>query len=329
MAYTSKKYHKKSKKRKSKLTRPRKSKRSHKYKKRISKATRKSRKFRRGGAALPPPKEPTEPHPDYNEKKQEEYKRADQEHMLKMGTPFYDPEAHQKLIQSQPQPRGRPKKRDIFGAAEPTDHDRILINRHKNDPNPFLSIIAKTTEENETTPELGMVSVPLDEVTDQSIAEIIQNNPKLSPVEIDLSNTLITDEGISELSKNIGGVNRQGTGLAALDLSNTGITDEGIISVVSNVADIEDINLSNCNNITDKGAAAIAKYCPDLQILTLDGTGITIEGVKKILEKCKKLVYTNITDVEGLENLTEDELDELHEKYLNILRWDFTPTADF
>ena len=86
--------------------------------------TMKSRRFWRGGAALPPPKEPTEPHPDDNEKKQEENKpgipstfipkpKADQEHMLKMGTPFYDPEAHQKLIQSQPQPKSGPKKRNI------------------------------------------------------------------------------------------------------------------------------------------------------------------------------------------------------------------------
>jgi len=74
------------------------------------------------------------------------------------------------------------------------------------------------------------------------------------------------------------------------------VTDRLIDKLVDECVNVTSINLSECTEITDVGLMAIvALYSESLTELLIDGcTGITVEGVKSVIENCKHLESLNL-----------------------------------
>ena len=73
---------------------------------------------------------------------------------------------------------------------------------------------------------------------------------------------------------------------------NNYITDESIINVIKGCHNLEIIEISSCNQLTDISLFGIASNCPNLVRITLDlkDTHFTDVGLRELLSKCPKLI---------------------------------------
>lgn len=88
--------------------------------------------------------------------------------------------------------------------------------------------------------------------------------------------------------------------LEHLDLSGlTSITDGAVISILQRCGDhLLSVNLTKCINITDAAISALATYCPNLEILTLDGCcQVGDIGLHAVAVECS---FLKELDVSGL-----------------------------
>ena len=123
-------------------------------------------------------------------------------------------------------------------------------------------------------------------VADAGLAIIGQNCPNLQELILN-GCSQITDLGIQILSYNIGG-SPNCPQLQTLNLSGTRITDQAIAYIIRFCRDIQSLDLSYCESITDKGVISIAQtYRQNLHTLNLQGCSqLTDASITKIAQNC-------------------------------------------
>nr|XP_048289474.1 dynein regulatory complex subunit 6 isoform X1 [Myodes glareolus] len=150
-------------------------------------------------------------------------------------------------------------------------------------------------------------------LTDMAI-EFLTN--MLSLISIDLSGTLITNEGLSTLSRH--------RRLRELSLSEcTNITDLGIRSYCKTSLHLEHLDVSYCAQLTDDIIKSVAIFCTRITSLNIAGCPkITDGGLEALSAKCH---YLHILDISGCILLTDQILQDLRIgcKQLRILKMRF------
>ena len=141
----------------------------------------------------------------------------------------------------------------------------------------------------------GLVELRLakvEKLTDDALRAIAQHLPKLHRLDLEDS-TGITDAGVLELAQKC-------TALKQLDLGGTFITDAAITAIANNCADLENLVVNSCYDITD--AALRVVRLPKLTNLDLHGCSeISDAGLIELSQQCTALRsltigYTFISD---------------------------------
>jgi len=134
-------------------------------------------------------------------------------------------------------------------------------------------------------------------VTDAGLAIIGQNCPNLQGLNLN-GCSHITDNGTQVLTYNIGG-SPNFKQLQTLSLSGTKITDQSIGYIIRFCRDVQSLNLSHCESVTDKGIVSIARSIlrDHLHTLNLHGCNqLTDVAITEIAQNCtalQTLVWTN------------------------------------
>ncbi|XP_057614534.1 dynein regulatory complex subunit 6 isoform X2 [Chionomys nivalis] len=163
----------------------------------------------------------------------------------------------------------------------------------------------------ERCPNLHYLSLRnCDHLTDMAIEFITS---MLSLISIDLSGTLITNEGLSTLSRH--------RRLRELSLSECiNITDLGIRSYCRTSLHLEHLDVSFCTHLTDEIIKTVAIFCTRITSLNIAGCPkITDVGLEALSAKCH---YLHILDISGCVLLTDQILQDLQIgcKQLRILK---------
>ncbi|XP_069852416.1 F-box and leucine-rich repeat protein 13 isoform X2 [Dipodomys merriami] len=136
-------------------------------------------------------------------------------------------------------------------------------------------------------------------LTDQGLEYIVNI---FSLVSVDISGTVICNEGLSILSRH--------KKLKELSISECyKITDVGIQGFCKNVPFLEYLDVSHCTQLTDNIMKTVAIYCPQLTSLSIAGCPkITDAGIEMLSAKC---YYLHILDISGCVLLTDQTLQDL------------------
>ena len=154
----------------------------------------------------------------------------------------------------------------------------------------------------------GLVELRLrnvEKLTDDALRAIAQHLPKLHHLDLEDS-TGISDAGVVELAQKC-------TELKHLNLNLTSITDAAITAITNNCADLEDLTVSGCDNITDAafrvvrlpkltklylddcpaisdaGLIELSRQCTALKSLSIRSTSITDAAVSAVARNCPDL----------------------------------------
>ncbi|XP_051704819.2 F-box and leucine-rich repeat protein 13 isoform X1 [Oryctolagus cuniculus] len=152
----------------------------------------------------------------------------------------------------------------------------------------------------ERCPNLNYLSLRnCEHLTDQGIENIVNI---LSLVSVDLSGTIISNEGLMVLSRH--------KKLKELSLSDCGkITDVGIQAFCKSSRTLEHLDVSYCPQLSDDTIRALAIYCVNLTSLSVAGCPkITDAAMEMLSAKCH---YLHILDVSGCVLLTDQILADL------------------
>ena len=161
-------------------------------------------------------------------------------------------------------------------------------------------------------------SSPMYGITDDSLARLGTS----TLTDLDLGRCGVSDAGVMAL--NCPGLQRLG-----LETS-PDVTNNGIAAVAEKFSDLQELNVAFCENIndgalmalknltrldmagcniTDRGVIAVARNCPDLEVLNLwDCTNITDAGVRALSRGCPALYWLNL---EGCMEVTDAVKDDL------------------
>uniref|UniRef100_A0A287DAA7 F-box and leucine-rich repeat protein 13 n=1 Tax=Ictidomys tridecemlineatus TaxID=43179 RepID=A0A287DAA7_ICTTR len=152
-----------------------------------------------------------------------------------------------------------------------------------------------------------------EQLTDQGIEYIVNI---FSLVSLDLSGTVISNEGLIMLSRH--------KKLKELSLSECyKITDLGIQAFCKNSVLLEHLDVSYCLQLSDDIIKTIAIYCVSLTSLSIAGCPqITDLAIEMLSAKCR---YLHILDISGCIRLTDQILDDLKVgcKQLRILKMQY------
>ncbi|XP_031235944.1 dynein regulatory complex subunit 6 [Mastomys coucha] len=152
-----------------------------------------------------------------------------------------------------------------------------------------------------------------DHLTDLAIEYLAS---MLSLISIDLSGTLISNEGMSILSRH--------RKLREISLSEcVNITDFGIRAYCKTSLDLEHLDVSYCSQLTDDIIKTIAIFCTRITSLNIAGCPkITDSGMEILSARCH---YLHILDISGCIRLTDQILQDLQVgcKQLRILKMQF------
>jgi hypothetical protein len=110
-------------------------------------------------------------------------------------------------------------------------------------------------------------------INNATMAKLVQSCPQIRSLGI--LHTSITDEGLACIGQGCRALKR-------IRLCGWGITDAGVSKLAAGCSSLEDVKMGNCTNITDAALAGLAKYCPRIQLLDLNNTQITVEGLAHI-----------------------------------------------
>ncbi|KAM4874604.1 F-box and leucine-rich repeat protein 13 isoform 2-T2 [Thomomys bottae] len=152
----------------------------------------------------------------------------------------------------------------------------------------------------ERCPNLHYLSLRnCDHLTDQGLEYIVNI---FSLVSVDISGTVICNEGLSILSKH--------KKLKELTISECyKITDVGIQGFCKNAPFLEHLDVSHCTQLTDDIMKTVAIYCAYLTSLSIAGCPkITDTGIEMLSAKC---YYLHILDISGCVLLTDQTLQDL------------------
>eukprot|EP00939_MAST-03C_sp_MAST-3C-sp1_P001877 g1877.t1 len=116
-----------------------------------------------------------------------------------------------------------------------------------------------------------------DLITDGGVKELVSRCPKLTRINIKECDK-ITDAALSLLGslKNLRELDVQDCDL----ISNNGL---------SALKQLTSLNLNYCCEITDKGLEIVANQCPNLLSISLTELQVSDQGIRGLVEKCKKL----------------------------------------
>ena len=116
-------------------------------------------------------------------------------------------------------------------------------------------------------------------ITDQGMKALVSSNHDLEDISISNCGRL-TDETLITIAQHC-------HKLKKLKLSSDRMTDEGPVALVSANHDLEEIDIRNCDVLTDATLIAIVDNCPKLKELACIGlTNITLSAINNIREKC-------------------------------------------
>ncbi|XP_013365969.1 PREDICTED: F-box/LRR-repeat protein 13 isoform X2 [Chinchilla lanigera] len=150
-------------------------------------------------------------------------------------------------------------------------------------------------------------------LTNQGIEYIVNLSSLIS---LDLSGTVISDEGLIALSKH--------KKLKELSLSECGnITDAGIEAFCKNSLILEQLDVSYCPQLSENTVKALAIYCTGLTSLSLAGCPqFTDSAIEMLSARCH---YLHILDICGCVLLTDQTLRDLQRgcKQLRILKMQY------
>ena len=148
----------------------------------------------------------------------------------------------------------------------------------------------------------SVVLISCDNISDVGVNSLAQHCPHLHSLY--LAYTKVTDMGLTRLGE---GSCRalKFIDLGELDL----ITDTGLRKLAKGCPRLEDVNLEGCTKITDVGIASLAHNCVGLHTLYLSQTQVTDTGLASLGEGCKalrriSLDYLDISE-EGILKLAE------------------------
>jgi internalin A len=125
-----------------------------------------------------------------------------------------------------------------------------------------------------THPSLRVLYLPQTMVDDSALTSL-RELPSLE--ELSLAQTLITDAGLEHIAAI--------STLRKLNVSQTQVTDVGV-QYLSNLSHLESLDLSGNLGITDAAVPFLEKL-PQLREVFLDGTSVTVEGLKRLGEKAR------------------------------------------
>ncbi|XP_048195832.1 dynein regulatory complex subunit 6-like [Perognathus longimembris pacificus] len=152
----------------------------------------------------------------------------------------------------------------------------------------------------ERCPNLNYLSLRnCDHLTDQGLEYLVNI---FSLISIDISGTVICNEGLSILSKH--------KRLKELSISACyKITDVGIQGFCKKAPFLEHLDVSHCAELTDDIMKTVAIYCAQLTSLNIAGCPkITDMGMEILSAKCH---YLHILDISGCVLLTDQTLQDL------------------
>lgn len=138
-------------------------------------------------------------------------------------------------------------------------------------------------------PKLQNLSLFSLEITDASVKEIANNCTDLISLSVSGCQN-ITDNGAVHLTKLVN--------LSSLYLNQAKITDKSILYITSKCTRLRALSLNECSLLTDKAAVAIATWTHCLQSLSMNKCGITVVGIKAIVERCFDLRELSVKDCE-------------------------------
>jgi hypothetical protein len=109
--------------------------------------------------------------------------------------------------------------------------------------------------------------------------------------------------------------------LKILNLSCEKFTDHGIIAIIKKCLELEDLNISDNENITDLSLIEISNNCKNLKTFHIDNCdAITDNGVIAVTKKCLNLEDLDISDNENISDLSLFEISRNCTKHLKVLR---------
>eukprot|EP00239_Pterosperma_sp_CCMP1384_P004986 CAMPEP_0197846258 /NCGR_PEP_ID=MMETSP1438-20131217/3029_1 /TAXON_ID=1461541 /ORGANISM="Pterosperma sp., Strain CCMP1384" /LENGTH=579 /DNA_ID=CAMNT_0043457835 /DNA_START=360 /DNA_END=2099 /DNA_ORIENTATION=- len=177
-------------------------------------------------------------------------------------------------------------------------------------------------------PSMGVEHLDLSgcHITDAGIARLCKGLPKLR--QLDLSGcTSISDSSAPLIRQNL-------QALEVLDLSGTQVGNEGIAEIAK-LGSLRELRLRGCKGINDKGCTLLTENLHKDSFIALDmsGTGITDEGVLKLVSKLPKLVSLGlacceitdasiqaIANLKGLRNLNLAKCEAITEEGVSALK---------
>ena len=157
------------------------------------------------------------------------------------------------------------------------------------------------------------------QITDENIAQVIQQNPNLTSLDLsytnitdgdlnawapylgkltslDLYHTKINDVGLKAVAPYLGN-------LTSLRLEDTKITDEGLKALAPSLRNLTILDFRGCYNITDEGLKALAPYLGNLTSLNLSGCGdITNKGLKALVPYLGNLTILDLWKCQHIAN---------------------------
>ena len=152
----------------------------------------------------------------------------------------------------------------------------------------------------EYCPRLTQFNLPINRrVNADACVELFESCRGLTHVDLSRCRGL-NDATLLSLTETCGNV--KSVNLSALGATNA-ITDTGVIALATTYGDgLTELDLYNCNNITDAAVRMVAEYCPNLTLIVLTNcNNITDSSIVTLAEACSsiktiKLHGCSITD---------------------------------
>lgn len=106
--------------------------------------------------------------------------------------------------------------------------------------------------------------------------------------------------------------------LQHLNLANSKIRDNDLIIIAQGFPELQSLDLSECENITDKGIESIAQGCPLLRDLKFRNLDITNHAIRALAENCSQLTNLDLYECTRITDGALNALIEACPKLINL-----------
>lgn len=139
-------------------------------------------------------------------------------------------------------------------------------------------------------PNLQSLSLFSLAITDNAVAKVSEGCKNLTSLSIS-GCRLVTDEGATKIAQLVK--------LQSLYLNGAVITDQSILKIAANCSQIRALSLNECKKLTDKAVVALSRSCSNIQSLSMNCCGVSIVGVKSLVDRCVDLRELSVKDCQN------------------------------